>query len=165
LTTHLQFYPFHGSILGSIHIWGQWSSYKHGSLDLKQEIKIQIQIMDSEVNSTKPYKPVSPDWRSDDMMIIMQCLVPTGRHRPAAPTQSLKQSKMCLFFWRDDPNKCQKCKKKKKKKKKKERKRKKKVPKMPKRHVPAGGMVSLNIYFSILLAITRNNVKVSGSMV
>jgi hypothetical protein len=24
---HLQFYPFHGSILGNINIWGQWSSY------------------------------------------------------------------------------------------------------------------------------------------
>jgi hypothetical protein len=27
LAAHLQFYPFHGSNLGSIHIWGQWSSY------------------------------------------------------------------------------------------------------------------------------------------
>jgi hypothetical protein len=24
---HLQFNPFHGSIMGSIHIWGQWSSF------------------------------------------------------------------------------------------------------------------------------------------
>jgi hypothetical protein len=32
-----------GSILDSIHIWGQWSSYNRTSLDLKQEIQIQIQ--------------------------------------------------------------------------------------------------------------------------
>jgi hypothetical protein len=36
-------------------------------------------------------------------MIIMQCLVPTGSHRRAASKQSLKQSKMCIFFWRDVP--------------------------------------------------------------
>jgi hypothetical protein len=27
LAAHLQFYQFHDSILASIHIWGQWSSY------------------------------------------------------------------------------------------------------------------------------------------
>jgi hypothetical protein len=27
LAAHLQFNPFHSSILGSIHIWGQWSNY------------------------------------------------------------------------------------------------------------------------------------------
>jgi hypothetical protein len=36
-------------------------------------------------------------------MIIMQCLVPMGSHRRAAPKQSLKQSKMWIFFWRDVP--------------------------------------------------------------
>jgi hypothetical protein len=36
-------------------------------------------------------------------MIIMQCLVPTGSHRRAAPKQSLKQSKIWIFFWRDIP--------------------------------------------------------------
>jgi hypothetical protein len=45
VAAHLQFYPFHGSILGSIHIWGQWSSFNR-TLDLKQEIQIQIQSKD-----------------------------------------------------------------------------------------------------------------------
>jgi hypothetical protein len=44
LTTHLQFYQFHGRILSSIHIWGSGPAITaHGSLDLKQEIQIQIQ--------------------------------------------------------------------------------------------------------------------------
>jgi hypothetical protein len=36
-------------------------------------------------------------------MIIMQCLVPTCSHHPVAPKQSLKQSKMWIFFWREVP--------------------------------------------------------------
>jgi hypothetical protein len=44
LAAHLQFYPFHGSILDSILIWGSGPAITaHGSLDLKQEIQIQIQ--------------------------------------------------------------------------------------------------------------------------
>jgi hypothetical protein len=46
-------------------------------------------------------KYVSPEWRSKDRMIIMKCLVPTCSHRPAAPKQSLKRSKMCIFFGLD----------------------------------------------------------------
>jgi hypothetical protein len=46
VAAHLQFYPFHGSILGSIHIWGHFGPAltAHGSLDLKQEIQIQIAL-------------------------------------------------------------------------------------------------------------------------
>jgi hypothetical protein len=62
---------------------------------------------------------LSPAWRYEDRMIIMQCLVPTGSHRRAAPKQSLKQSKMWIFFWRDVSSQ-----------------------KRQKRHVPAWGMVS-----------------------
>jgi hypothetical protein len=43
LAAHPQFYPFHGSNLGSIHIWGQWSSYNR-TWFIGQEIQIQIQI-------------------------------------------------------------------------------------------------------------------------
>jgi hypothetical protein len=43
LAAHLQFYPFHGSILGTFGGGGP-ALTAHGSLDHKQEIQIQIQI-------------------------------------------------------------------------------------------------------------------------
>jgi hypothetical protein len=46
LAAHLQFYSFHGSILGSIHIVGDSGLAlisARGSLDLHQEINIQIE--------------------------------------------------------------------------------------------------------------------------
>jgi hypothetical protein len=45
LAAHVQFKQFHGSVLGSIHIGGSGPTITaHDSLDLKQEIQIQIQI-------------------------------------------------------------------------------------------------------------------------